>query len=107
MNTLALLRTAGHEPRIIEYMKQPPSKAELISLVSRMGLSARDVIRKVEPLYLELGLDAKATSDDALLDAMVQNPVLINRPIVAAHSSARMCRPSRVVTAFIAEISRA
>jgi arsenate reductase len=105
LNTLALVRTAGHEPRIIEYMMQPPSKAELKSLIIRMGLSARDVIRTVEPLYLELGLDTKETGEDALLDAMVQNPVLINRPIVATHSSARMCRPSRLVTAFIAESS--
>jgi arsenate reductase len=104
LNTLALLRTAGHEPRIIEYMKQPPSKAELKGLILLMGLSAHDVIRKVEPLYLELGLDAKNTSEDALIDAMVQYPVLINRPIVAAHSSALMCRPSRLVTPFIAGI---
>jgi arsenate reductase len=105
LNTLALLRTAGHQPRIVEYMKQPPTKMELKSLLTRMKLSAHDVIRKVEPLYLELGLDAKETSDDALLDAMVQNPVLINRPIVATHNSARLCRPSRMVTAFIAELS--
>jgi arsenate reductase len=105
LNTLLLLRTAGHEPRIVEYLKQPPTKKELGSLVARMKLSARDVIRKAEPLYLELGLDRREVNDDALLDAMVQNPVLLNRPIVAVGSSARLCRPSKLVTAFIAEVS--
>jgi len=69
-----------------------------------MGLSAREVIRKVEPLYLELRLDTKDTDEDALIEAMIQNPILINRPIVATHSSALMCRPSRLVTPFIAGI---
>jgi arsenate reductase len=105
LNALLLLRKAGHEPRIVEYLKQPPTKTELGSLLTRMRLSGRDVIRKVEPLYLELGLEGKEVNEDALLQAMVQNPVLINRPIVAVESSARLCRPSKLVTAFIAEVS--
>ena len=105
LNALLLLRSAGHEPRIVEYLKQPPTKKELASLLARMGLSGRDVIRKAEPLYLELGLDRKEENDDALLEAMVQNPVLINRPIVAVENSARLCRPSMLVTVFMAEVS--
>ena len=104
LNTLLLLRTAGHEPRIVEYLKQPPTKQELASLIVRMKVSGRDVIRKSEPLYFELGLDCEEVDDDKLLDAMVQNPVLINRPIVAVESSARLCRPSKLVNAFIAEV---
>jgi arsenate reductase len=105
VNTLAILRAAGHEPLIVEYMKHPPTKAELKSLVVRMKVSARELVRKVEPLYMELGLNAKEVSDEALFDAMAQNPILINRPVVAVASSARLCRPSSVVTAFISEIA--
>jgi arsenate reductase len=105
LNALLLLRKAGHEPRIVEYLKQPPTKKELGSLLARMRLSGRDLIRKAEPLYLELGLEREEVSEDALLEAMVQNPVLINRPIVAVETSARLCRPSKLITAFIAEVS--
>lgn len=105
VNTLAILRAAGHEPLIIEYLKHPPTKVELKSLAVRMHASARELVRQVEPLYMELGLNAKDVGDEALFDAMVQNPVLINRPIVAVTSSARLCRPSSVVTAFISEIA--
>lgn len=72
-------------------MKHPPTEIELGSLLARMRLSARELIRKVEPLYLELGLDAKEVVDDALLDAMARHPVLINRPIVSVETSARLC----------------
>jgi arsenate reductase len=104
-NTLTALRLAGHEPRIIEYLKTPPTKTELRTLAANMKLSVRDVVRKLEPLYVELGLDADSVDDDTLLDAMVKNPVLINRPIVAASNSARMCRPSSAVKSFLSEVS--
>lgn len=104
-NTLAALRMAGHEPRIIEYLKTPPTKAELRTLAQNMKLSVRDVVRKLEPLYVELGLDGDHVDDDTLLDAMVKNPVLINRPIVASSSVARMCRPSSAVKTFLSEVA--
>lgn len=104
-NALTALRQAGHEPRIIEYLKTPPTKTELRTLAANMKLSVRDVVRKLEPLYVELGLDADSVDDDTLLDAMVKNPVLINRPIVAASHSARMCRPSSAVKSFLSEVS--
>jgi len=104
-NTLTALRMAGHEPRIIEYLKTPPTKTELRTLAQNMKLSVRDVVRKLEPLYVELGLDGDGVDDDTLLDAMVKNPVLINRPIVASSNTARMCRPSSAVKSFLSEVS--
>lgn len=104
-NTLTALRMAGHEPRIIEYLKTPPTKTELKTLAQNMKLSVRDVVRKLEPLYVELGLDGDGVDDDTLLEAMVKNPVLINRPIVASSNSARMCRPSSAVKNFLSEVS--
>ena len=96
---------AGHEPRIIEYLKTPPTKTELRTLAQNMKLSVRDVVRKLEPLYAELGLDGAGVDDETLLDAMVKNPVLINRPIVASSTTARMCRPSSAVKSFLSEVS--
>ena len=104
-NTLTALRMAGHEPRIIEYLKTPPTKTELKTLAQNMKLSVRDVVRKLEPLYVELGLDGDGVDDDTLLEAMVKNPVLINRPIVASSNFARMCRPSSAVKNFLSEVS--
>jgi arsenate reductase (glutaredoxin) len=104
-NTLTALRMAGHEPRIVEYLKTPPTKTELRTLAQNMKLSVRDVVRKLEPLYAELGLDGDSVDDETLLDAMVKNPVLINRPIVASSNAARMCRPSSAVKSFLSEIS--
>jgi arsenate reductase len=104
-NTLTALRMAGHEPRIIEYLKTPPTKTELRTLAQNMKLSVRDVVRKLEPLYVELGLDGDSVDDDTLLEAMVKNPVLINRPIVASSNTARMCRPSSAVKSFLSEVS--
>ena len=104
-NTLTALRMAGHEPRIIEYLKTPPTKTELKTLAQNMKLSVRDVVRKLEPLYVELGLDGDGVDDDTLLEAMVKNPVLSNRPIVASSNFARMCRPSSAVKNFLSEVS--
>jgi arsenate reductase len=96
-NTLALLRSAGIEPSVVEYLKTPPSRTELAGLIRRMGSAVRDVIRQKGTPYAALGLDDPAVSDDALLDAMVAHPVLINRPIVVGPDGVRLCRPSDVV----------
>ena len=96
-NTLALIENAGIQPQVIEYLKTPLSKQELKVLISQMGVPVRDVIRAKELLYLELKLDDVNLSDDALLDAMVANPILINRPIVVTDKGVKLCRPSELV----------
>lgn len=99
--TLGLIREAGVEPRVIEYLKTPPSRTELASLIERMGMTVRDVIRAKEPLYAELNLDDPAVSDDDLLDAMIAHPILINRPIVVTPKGVRLCRPSDEVLGLL------
>ena len=96
-NTLALIRNAGVEPHVIEYLKTPPSRAMVQQLIARMGVPVRSVIREKGTPYAELGLDDPALSDDQLLDAMVAHPILINRPIVVAPMRVRLCRPSEAV----------
>lgn len=96
-NTLGLIRNAGIEPHVIEYLKCPPSREMLADLIGRMGLPARSLIRQKGTLYGELGLADEAIGDDALLDAMVQNPGLIERPIVVTPRGVRLCRPSEEV----------
>ncbi len=96
-NTLALIQNTGIEPEVIEYLKTPPSKQELKALINKMGVPVRDVIRAKEPLYLELKLDDASLSDDDLLDAIVANPILINRPIVVTELGVKLCRPSELV----------
>lgn len=96
-NTLALLRQRGAEPRVVEYLKTPPSRDELKRLIARMGLGVRDVLRRKEPPYGELGLDDPEWTDEQLLDFMLQHPVLIQRPIVATPLGARMGRPPEAV----------
>jgi arsenate reductase len=81
-NVLALIRNSGEEPRIIEYLKTPPGRAELVELIARMGVPVRSVLRKKGTPFHELGLDNPALSDDALIDAMIAHPILMNRPIV-------------------------
>jgi arsenate reductase len=93
-NTLALIRNAGIEPHVIEYLKTPPSRPLLRQLITRMGLSVRDVIRKKGTPYAELGLADTGLTDDQLLDAMTAHPILINRPIVVSPKGVRLCRPS-------------
>ena len=95
-NVLGFLRDAGHEPRVIEYLKTPPSKAELKKLIKRMGAKVSDVVRWKEPIAAELGLD-KDSSDEELLDAMMEHPILINRPIVVTDDAVKLCRPSETV----------
>ncbi len=96
-NTLAMIRATGVEPVVIEYLKTPPSREELRSLVQRMGVPLRDILRQKGTPYGELGLDNPALSDDALLDAIELHPILINRPIVVAPKGVRLCRPSELV----------
>ncbi|NYT86027.1 arsenate reductase (glutaredoxin) [Pollutimonas harenae] len=96
-NALALIREAGIEPQIIEYLQSPPDRATLISLIKQAGLSVRDALREKETLCSELGLDQADLSDDQLLDAMLAHPVLINRPFVSTSLGARLCRPVDLV----------
>jgi arsenate reductase len=96
-NTLALIRESGIEPRVVEYLAAPPTRAELADLVARSGLPVREVVRSKEPLFAELGLDDPAVGDEALLDAMAANPILINRPIVVTPKGVRLCRPAELV----------
>ena len=96
-NVLGFLREAGHEPNIVEYLKTPPSRAELKRLVKRMGGKMSDIVRWKEPLARELGLDKDSSSDDELLDAMMAHPILINRPIVVTDDAVKLCRPSETV----------
>ncbi|MBW4023535.1 MAG: arsenate reductase (glutaredoxin) [Proteobacteria bacterium] len=96
-NVLALIRNSGEEPCVIEYLKTPPSRSELIALIGRMGRPLRDLLRRKGTPYDELGLDNPALTDDALLDAMMAHPILIERPIVVTPEAVRLCRPSETV----------
>lgn len=96
-NVLALIRNSGEEPRIVDYLKTPPSRAELIDLIGRMGVPVRAILREKGTPYHELGLDDPALSDDALIDAMMAHPILINRPIVITPLGVALCRPSETV----------
>jgi arsenate reductase len=104
-NALANIRKLGHEPRIVEYLKVPLSRPEITALIAQMDISTRNVVRRKEPLFQELGLDEKDVTEDELLDALAENPVLINRPIVVVeegkHVTARLCRPSALVTSLL------
>lgn len=96
-NTLALIRNAGIEPEVIEYLVTPPSKDQLIKLIQDSGLSVRDVLRKNVDPYTELNLDDASWTDEKLIDAMQEHPILINRPLVVTDMGTRLCRPSEVV----------
>lgn len=96
-NTLALIRNAGVEPTVIEYLKTPPTRAVLKDLISKAGLTVREAIRQKGTPYAELGLDDPAWTDDQLLDAMVAHPMLINRPFVVTPWGVRLSRPSEAV----------
>ncbi len=96
-NTLALIRNAGVEPTIIEYLTSPPDRATLVSLLERMRMSPRALLREKESIYRELGLDAPQWTDDQLIDQMLAHPILINRPIVVTANGVKLCRPSELV----------
>ncbi|MFM9864051.1 MAG: arsenate reductase (glutaredoxin) [Micropepsaceae bacterium] len=96
-NVLGFIRAAGIEPTIIEYLKDPPSRSELLSLVKRSGGTARDMLRAKEALAAELGLRDSKVSDAKIVDAMMEHPILINRPIVVTAHAVKLCRPSETV----------
>lgn len=96
-NTLGLIRNAGIEPQVIEYLKTPPSRAEILALVAKMGVPLRDLLREKGTPYAELGLSNPDLTDDALLDAIDAHPILLNRPIVVTETGAKLCRPSEAV----------
>jgi len=100
-NTLAMIRASGIEPEVIEYLKNPPSRERLLELIAMMGCSARDILREKGTPYLELGLNDAGLPDGALVDAMMQHPVLINRPIVVTAKGAKLCRPSELVLTIL------
>jgi arsenate reductase len=96
-NTLAMIRNAGIEPEIVEYLKNPPDRDTLKDLIERAGLTVRAALREKGTPYAELGLAEASLSDEQLLDAMLAHPILINRPIVVSPLGVRLCRPSEVV----------
>ncbi|WP_375382943.1 arsenate reductase (glutaredoxin) [uncultured Sphingomonas sp.] len=96
-NTLAMIRNAGIEPHVVEYLKTPPARALLVGLIERAGMTPRDLLREKGTPYAELGLADASLSDDALLDAMIAHPVLINRPLVVSPPGVKLCRPSEAV----------
>jgi arsenate reductase len=96
-NTLAMIRNAGIEPTIIEYLKNPPNRDELVKMIADAGLTVRGAIREKGTPYAELGLDNPALTDEQLLDAMLKDPILINRPFVVTPIGTRLARPSEIV----------
>ena len=100
--TLALLREAGIEPDLIDYLNTPLNKAALRKTIAASGLSVREVLRSGEEAYKRLSLQDEGLSDDALLDAIIANPILLNRPIVVTDMGARLCRPPELVHEIIA-----
>jgi arsenate reductase len=96
-NTLAIIRNAGIEPTVIEYLKNPPDRDELIKMIADAGLTVREAIREKGTPYAELGLDNPNLTDEQLLDAMLKDPILINRPFVVTPLGTRLSRPSEVV----------
>lgn len=96
-NALALIRQAGIEPTVVEYLHTPPSKARLAEVIAAAGLRVRDAIREKEAAYAELGLGDPSLPDDALLDAMATTPALINRPFLISPLGTRLARPPELV----------
>jgi arsenate reductase (glutaredoxin) len=92
-NTLAMIRQRGEEPEVIEYLKSPPSRARLVELVAALGISPRELLREKESVYAELGLADPKWNDDELIDFMLADPILIQRPIVVSPKGVRLCRP--------------
>ncbi len=106
-NTLGLIRNAGFEPHVIEYLKTPPSRLMLESLIDRMAAAPRDLLREKDTPFAELGLADTSLTDAALIDAMMAHPILINRPIVVTSMGVRLCRPSEVVLDILPAPQRA
>ncbi len=102
-NTLAMIRNAGIESTVIEYLKTPPSREDLAKMIADAGLTVREAIRQKDTPYAELGLDNPVLTDDQLLDAMLKDPILINRPFVITPLGTRLSRPSEVVLEILPE----
>jgi arsenate reductase len=100
-NTLALIRATGVEPEVIHYLEMPPSRDELASLIQRTGVAPRNLLREKGTPFAELGLSDSSLTDDQLIDAMMEHPILINRPIVVGPRGARLCRPSEEVLSVL------
>ncbi len=96
-NALAMIRNAGVEPHVIEYLKTPPTRALLVQLIARAGISPRALLREKGTPFAELGLGDRSLNDDALIDAMIAHPILINRPLVVSPLGVKLCRPSEAV----------
>lgn len=105
-NVLGLIRNAGIEPHVVEYLKTPPARALLIELINRAGIRPRDLLREKGTPYAELGLEDASLSDDALVDAMMAHPILINRPLVVSPVGVKLCRPSEAVLDLLPEPQR-
>ena len=105
-NTLALIRNAGIEPHVIEYLKCPPSRAMLVSLIERSGLTPRELAREKGTPFDELNLGEPGVTDAQIVDAMIEHPILINRPIVVSSLGVRLCRPSEEVLELLPEPQR-
>jgi arsenate reductase len=100
-NTLAIIKASGEQPEVVEYLKNPPTRDELVELLAKMNISPRELLRSKEAINDELGLDNPELSDDHIIDAMIAHPILINRPIVVTDKGAALCRPSERVFALL------
>jgi len=105
-NTLALIRNAGIEPAIVEYLRDPPAREPLRTMIERAGLTVRQALREKGTPFQELGLENPALTDDQLLDALAAHPILLNRPFVVTPLGTRLCRPSEVVLEILTEAQR-
>jgi len=105
-NTLALIRHAGVEPTVIEYLKNPPTREQLVNLIDEAMLKPREALREKGTPFAELGLGDPAVTDQAIIDAMLEHPVLINRPFVVTPLGTRLCRPSEVVLDILPPVTR-
>jgi len=105
-NTLAMIRNSGVEPAVIEYLKTPPSREQLVALIAAAGLGVRGIMRAKEAMFSELGLADPARTDGELIEAMMTHPILINRPIVVTPLGTRLCRPSELVLDILPQPQR-
>jgi len=105
-NTLAMIRNAGIEPHVVEYLKTPPARTMLLHLIERAGITPRALLREKGTPYADLGLDDTSISDEHLIDAMMDHPMLINRPLVVSPLGVKLCRPSETVLDILPEPQR-